>query len=444
MKRILIITYSYSPHLTPRALRWSAIARRWVKEGHKVDVVCSWDPGLARQELKEGVRVYRTGNMAIEKIRKVLRGQTAFNIDSDEWDEEKTEAVRGMDRGRRLSRSLIKWAYDNTWKRVYWPDYACIWYFSAQRLAQGLIKAGKYHALVTVSPPFSGHLVGLRLKRRWPDFRWIVDSGDPFCFADKAPMNNHHLYNRLNYAFERKVFDEADVLSVTTKRTAQIYSGIFSSSKSKIAVVPPLLNMDCSEHLGRERSLFGLDKIVFAYVGNLYRHVREPTALLKLATNLLRERPSLRGRIELHFYGDVTPLKDVFERFGSLRGIYQLHGPSPRSLVTKAMAEADILVNIGNATDYQLPSKVVEYASTGKPIINIYSSDEDSSVEFFAGYPLVLNVKATDFHVDAAALAEFIEESRGKTVDSDTLSRFIGPFQTEEVATQYLTLLNGN
>ena len=56
------------------------------------------------------------------------------------------------------------------------------------------------------------------------------------------------------------------------------------------------------------------------------------------------------------------------------------------------MAEADVLVNIGNRTSYQLPSKVVEYAAFGKPILNFLASPDDSSAVFLSKYPFLLNV----------------------------------------------------
>ena len=54
--------------------------------------------------------------------------------------------------------------------------------------------------------------------------------------------------------------------------------------------------------------------------------------------------------------------------------------------------EADVLINIGDNIPYQLPSKVVEYASTGKPILNIMENETDNSIKYFNNYPIILNI----------------------------------------------------
>ena len=67
--RILIVIYSYTPALSPRTFRWSAIAECWAKQGHHVDVVCAWKPGLLESEILNGVHVYRTGGKITESLR---------------------------------------------------------------------------------------------------------------------------------------------------------------------------------------------------------------------------------------------------------------------------------------------------------------------------------------------------------------------------------------
>ena len=58
------------------------------------------------------------------------------------------------------------------------------------------------------------------------------------------------------------------------------------------------------------------------------------------------------------------------------------------SLISK---EADILLNIGNNSDLQAPSKMLELLSTGKPIINFYFK-KDNQYRMIEKYPLGLNI----------------------------------------------------
>jgi hypothetical protein len=60
------------------------------------------------------------------------------------------------------------------------------------------------------------------------------------------------------------------------------------------------------------------------------------------------------------------------------------------------MANADVLVNIGNDSDAQLASKVVEYMAVGKPILNIVSLAEDTASKALSDYPAILNLRRSD------------------------------------------------
>lgn len=72
----------------------------------------------------------------------------------------------------------------------------------------------------------------------------------------------------------------------------------------------------------------------------------------------------------------------------------------------------DVLVNIGNVSTLQAPSKMLELLSTGKPIINFYFT-EDTQFNMIEKYPLGLNIKNGD--LDAVRKIEnFCHEMKGK------------------------------
>ena len=121
IKRILMVSYSYSPHITPRALRWSAIAEYFVGQGFAVDMICGWNPGSARAETRHGVRVHRIGSSAVEKLRLSLLGRPAFNMDSaSEVLNSSVESGRSGSSVTGAAKKLVKWIHDITWKKLYW------------------------------------------------------------------------------------------------------------------------------------------------------------------------------------------------------------------------------------------------------------------------------------------------------------------------------------
>ena len=167
---------------------------------------------------------------------------------------------------------------------------------------------------------------------------------------------------------------ETETLSVTTEETARIYADLFPFSEDKIRVIPALLNPDCPGPSSTGHGMPDGSVIRLVYVGNFHRRLREPTIYIRTIEKAIAHRRELAERIELHFLGDSALVLDCLEKHPSIKRLCRFHGRSPRKAVMEALDAADVFVNIGNATSYQLPSKVIEYACFGKPILNFSSS----------------------------------------------------------------------
>lgn len=428
------MSHWYAPALHPRAFRWSAVASRWAAQGHRVDAVCSWAPGLPREETVEGVRVFRVGGGLLGRLKDRLRRPPAFR--------DAAVGTTGAWEGTSAFSGLAGWLSDAVWKKVRWPDYACLWYFPALREARRLATGGACDAVVTVSDPFTGHLVGLRLKKDSPATPWLVDVGDPFSFQDVTPVNNARLHGRRNVAAEREALSRADAVAVTNPAARTEYAARFPESAGKVHVIPPLLSLPSPPPAAAP--LFPEDdRLRLVFVGTLYRNVRSPAFLLRLFAGLL-EMP-FSDRLELHFFGNVNDCGSCFDALGgATKGKVRLHGMVDRETVARAMAEAAALVHIGNATRYQLPSKVVEYAAAGRPVVNVVRTEADSSMIFFKGHPAVRHVVEGEEALgseEVEELARFIEEP--PPVSPDALARWLKPFQAEAVAAEYARLLLG-
>lgn len=435
-QRYLILSYFYAPVTSARAFRWASLAEYWAGQGHQVDVVCAWEPGLERQETRNGVNVYRVNADLQERIRSFYkRGNSApSKIQSQQSDS------RG---GGRQIRSFLRWFFFKVYLPLQWPDGGFLWRSPALRQARDLVQKMPYDALISVSPHFTAHLVGLDLCRDLPHLHWLVDNGDPFWFRDIEPPNNQQLYRRLNRRAERNVFQRAKVITVTTRQTQAIYATHFPESASKLSVIPPLLSP-----LNREDSSEPFfpqdDKLRLVFAGQMYGAVRRPEFLLRLFSALLKT--PLGARLELHFIGNVSLSSDAFQTYPELldKKIF-LHGSVSRSRAMQAMREAAVLVNVGNKTSYQLPSKVVEYASLGKPILNLAHILHDSSSEFFSAYPAALCLTdedesgvPTEAHLHA--VYQFIS-SPPPPIDAAWLRNWLQPYQLESISAAYQQLL---
>jgi len=433
--KILIICYCFPPDRGPRAYRWDSISAHWAAQGHEVHVVSGCKPGAAREEIRNGVHVHRAGGAFTDNLRSWIERRRG-SVDTPPGQPLSSEAVGGVQFS--ASMRILKRVHDLTWKKVYWPESTCLWFFPAWRKTRRLLREIAFDAIVSSSTPYTGHLVGHAAKKRAPRAHWMVDIGDPFSFCPAPTWNNEALYKRLNHRSERGVLRDADSVSMTVQTCIDEYARIFPDLdiREKTVVIPPLLarrppEAENGADPGARRRL--------VFTGTLYKDIRHPGYLLRLLASVRAQRPET----EMHFYGRVNDCLEVFEPYREQIGkTLFLHGPVGRDEALKKIAEADILVNLGNATTYQLPSKIVDYASTGRPILNLITEAEDSSLAVLGDYPAHLPLREREDGPSAeevARVVRFIEER--PSVPASFLTSFIGQFGVEAVSEAYLSTL---
>ncbi len=429
--KILVVTHNYAPDRAPRAFRWAAIAEHWAGAGLHVDVVTSARTGGMLEETVNGVHVHRVGERWNGRVR---RGFTAGPVAAGQ---SSRDGYRGASVLRNAAR-VVKFIYDVTWKRIYWPDHAALWYPAARAKAIELCRVHDYAAVVTVSHPFTGHIVGLALKAAFPDLRWIADVGDPFSLGGTVPFNNEAFYRHLNRRAEARVFSRCNAISVTVNGCRDAIVEIFPDTVGKIVVIPPLLSLPApagSSEINFDRA----GRIVFVYLGVLYKRIRRPDCLLRLFAAMHARNPAL----QLHFFGDVQDCEDDFAAYSDLRdkAIFT-HGPVSRTQVATIMSRADVLVNIGNETSFQLPSKLVEYASAGRPILTVSQTPGDTTSVFLSTYPAAhsLVCRAGDITLDQIDDVLRFAENPPPITPAD-LDDFLSRFRIDQIAAAYVDMI---
>lgn len=426
-KNILVISFSFRPLNNPRAFRWTHLSEKIAEAGHSVDVVTSWVPGCSDTERIGNLSIYRAGWKFLERLRDQRRSAR-----------ERAGKLK-MPKTTPLStkvRQLVSKSVNSLWRALYWPDASCLWFFPARQKVLALIAQKEYDVVICVAPAFTAVAVGHSVYKHVVDAVWLIDLGDPFSFLEGAPPNNTSLYAGLNQWYERRTFARAHVISVTNPQTLQKYATAFPESATKLLVIPPLLSLP-------QRGIKTVVPGRLVYVGTMYRNIREPGFLLELFRRAMEAGLDLET--ELHCYGDVSSCLDIITKYEYLldKRVF-FHGVVSREVAAQALDEAHVLINIGNDTAYQLPSKVVEYAATGKPIINLAKSSLDSSAGFFASYPCALNLISSLTLPDESTVADFAKfiNNTPPIMEHDALTAWLSPYTSKYVVAAYLNAMN--
>lgn len=155
------------------------------------------------------------------------------------------------------------------------------------------------------------------------------------------------------------------------------------------------------------------NKIKLFYGGAFVQGVREPQALMKLFSGI----DSDDFILTLCTVGNYQ--NDLAHWAHGVKGV-DFRGTVDRDEARQLLDEADILINVGNLNEHQVPSKIFEYFQTGKPIINLYA--DERQIRMFAKYPLVLNISQKEITKDdISKMIEFCRQNKGKLVALDVV-----------------------
>ncbi|WP_181381777.1 glycosyltransferase [Pseudomonas prosekii] len=419
--KVLLVNYYYKPMVDAHAYRWAQLAEYWAARGFEVDVICSKVSGAPSAERVNNVNVTRVGFFQAKKI------QSEQNLNSQSA-EKYTSVLAVLKKNARL-----------LYRKIYWPDGLWHWSFG---VANELFKRRSvpYDLVVSYSPSFAAHLSVLffkKLCRR--QFHWVADYGDPFSTSMSMPNNNIFLYRRLNHYVESSILNSASKACFTSQHTYDDYSSTFGVMRNA-HVIPHLADIKNVYLNTKDVSDPIVTRLVF--VGNFHDGIREPFLAAAIIEKLSALLSVGNGR------------RIVFDIYGASNGVdvasvcnstIKWHGPLERERVAEVIGGADFLVNIENTNCSMIPSKIVEYIATGKPIIDIASARADVSA-LIARYAIeghAVIMTAEDFgRLDC--LENFIEKYKGEgKICFEIVSGFLKDYGIEAVSEKYLSDLRG-
>lgn len=420
--KLLIVSFSFFPDDSPNTYRWKNILDIWVEKGIEVFVVSAQKTGFIKFEIVNGIKIYRTGRSLFQRLKTKLGNLPNNNL------------IISENSNSLSNENLLRRIYNYTWKKLYWPDWAFLSYYPTLSMSRKIIKKENITNLITVSWPFTDHLIGYKLKQE-NDIFWLADTIDAFSFNNE--INNQKLYSKINFSVEKKVLGKADLVCVLTERKRDKYISQFPELINKIEVIHNLYVPKIDGFISAYNRKINLIK--FVYMGTLSPVVRTPDDLLKMFKKLLNKNSLMS--FELHFYGNITSNIKSFNAYDELinKSIF-FHGVVSKNQVHNILQAADILVNIGNSNPYQEPSKIVEYIYLGKPILNICSIVNDSSKELLDKYPLNLNIYKSEIENGETInkLIEFV--NKDFNINRSIIDKIISPYLLAEVERKYYNL----
>lgn len=157
------------------------------------------------------------------------------------------------------------------------------------------------------------------------------------------------------------------------------------------------------------------------FAGEFFRGIREPEFMLELFARFTDPR--------IHLYLLSDREREVFRKYEDsvLAGRMSVIGHVSETECDRMISEADVLVNVGNLTENQLPSKLLSYMCRGKLILNIHPLKNCPSLKYTQKYPLAIDV----FEGDGLA------DGRVRSIEQKMLGMYKERVPFEDVETAF-------
>jgi hypothetical protein len=355
-KSILVIIPYYAPEQHPRPHRWSHICAHWAAQGHDIEVITSRYADCPAAENLKGVRVSRVGYAGIKGYlnRKASFGSRSSTVN--------THSLMNQLRFFFLQRVIRPWLFPD--------EFHWLFGYKAKHYAFSRCNEKTFDLVITVSKPFSTHLIGMAIKAKYPNLLWFTDHGDPFSLLPTLPFAA--IFQKRARSLEQRVYQLSDAFFVTNERLKARYIEMLGP-KHEVIVLPPILGSGFDSALHTDRS--EAQPIRLDYFGALYEPERSGDLLIEFCRALQNINAQFAQKIEVRLFGQVQI--GIAQAFSELPMV-KLMGEIERTQVPIQMKGSSVLLNIGNSVDYLLPSKSVEYLAAGRPILHLTALPHDA------------------------------------------------------------------
>ena len=323
-KKILVVSISLHPEISPRSFRTTELVKELSKQGHMVIVYTFRDEAVHPQLEKEyGIVIKNIGvnKNPVPATGSANRLSNLFN--------------RAM---RRILLQLFEY-----------PDIQLMFLIKkCLRTEQG------YDMLISVAFPYPVHwgVAKAIQKNKKLAGIWVADCGDPYMGNKADSFKKLFYFKYVEEWFCRK----ANYIAVPTEGSIDAY---YPEFKHKIKVIPQGFNFnDTPVYNGIIKN----EVPTFAYAGMFIPGIRDPKEMLDFLCTL--QQP-----FKFIIYTAQTALVAPYAEISANR--IEIRSYIPRPQLIYELSKMDFLVNFTNGTTTATPSKLIDYAITKRPVLTV-------------------------------------------------------------------------
>lgn len=292
-------------------------------------------------------------------------------------------------------------------------------------LCEQLYLKNHYDVVISVSLPFISHNIAAQfVQRTGHKVKWIVFEFDPYYYNEELNCcNKKNIYKQ-----EYNVFEKSDLIILTPELYNFYLKTDYLQFKEKMKLLH-FSNIQQINYINNDKILLSNNKINCYFAGRIYKKIRDPDYCIKIFSQITSK---------IH----LTMLTNYINEQKNNNVNITVYSFQSKDTAIELMMKANILVNIGNTVELQVPAKIFEYISSGKPIIHFSKIENDPALPYLIKYPLCLVVDEKD-DVDSSVkkVEDFCFENYSKQLEFEEVKKCMGDFCGDKVVERFMSML---
>lgn len=358
MKKALIITYYWPPAGGPGVQRWLKFSKYLPEYGIEPVVFKPKNPSYPTSDRS----LLNEIPYDLEIIEKsIFEPYTLAQLFSKKDTKSLSKGIiKSKEKQSRLQR-LMLYIRGN----FFIPDARKFWIKPSVKTISKIIDSQEIDCVITTGPPHSLHLIGHKLKNKFPQLHWIADFRDPWTnIGYHKDLKLSESSAQKHFDLEKEILNSADDILVTSFETKNEFE----------AKTPKPIHLITNGFDEADPVEVELDEnFTLSHIGSLMSQ-RNPEILWQALSELIHEAEHFKSFFELRLVGNVSEqIIDSIYKNG-LKEYLNFAGYVDHQTALNFQHSSQVLLLIEINSDETrgiIPGKVFEYLRTGRPILAI-------------------------------------------------------------------------
>ncbi|WP_124981508.1 glycosyltransferase family protein [Nonlabens xiamenensis] len=362
-KDLLVVAYYWPPAGGPGVQRWLNFCKYLPDLGYRLTLVIPKNPDYPITDLSLNSEVPTDIKIIQVPIMEPSRWLSSLSRKRTK------DLQRGLIQKKQGAiERLSLWIRGN----FFIPDARVGWKKAVIKATESYVEQHPSATVITTGPPHSLHLIGLTLKHKHQDIKWLADFRDPWTtIGYHKQLKLGTTARKKHLRLEQQVLDQTDRLIVTSTHTAREFA---SKTSTPVDVITNGFDIPINTASAQPEGDF-----VLSHVGTLLSE-RNPEVLWECLSELTAENEDFASDFKLKLAGNLSDT--VIDSIGQ-HGLFKyadLLGYLPHTDSVRLMFESQALLLIeidSEDTKAIIPGKIFEYLASRRPIIAIGPAQSD-------------------------------------------------------------------